>query len=335
MSWSVPRVSPTSVAALLTFAVVLWSLQFMSEQMRFSSTVREARVKFIPYPHRFLGAGSDATCTWSTRSVADAHSLLKNNRPPDIIQRAACAEGVCLPQNHTLHLFSSSEAIECLSPVLQGRDVSLVVSGDSYNIQLFIGLADILLARPSNEELVKYVQRREVLNETLQALQTRHQLDPSFPRVSFVCEYECYGSLMVPFRDHCSWCLNSYTAESRNVAAVVGTYSHIRKHFNQSLEDTVEEMTRFLRMADRVTYNSNPSLQVAKVPKQFRTRHGDVFYQRLLPILAPINMSQPFLDFYQLTRACFMPNCSYDGGHRARYVNRWKAQLLLNTICEV
>ena len=29
-----------------------------------------------------------------------------------------------------------------------------------------------------------------------------------------------------------------------------------------------------------------------------------------------------------------MENCSYDGGHRSRYVNRWKAQLLLNTLCE-
>lgn len=58
-------------------------------------------------------------------------------------------------------------------------------------------------------------------------------------------------------------------------------------------------------------------------------------YLGLLPIMAPHNSSRPFIDFFQLTRSCFMDNCSVDGGHVTRFVNRWKAQLLLNTICEV
>ena len=35
-----------------------------------------------------------------------------------------------------------------------------------------------------------------------------------------------------------------------------------------------------------------------------------------------------------LLQSCYMENCSSDGGHRARFVNRWKAQLLLNLLCE-
>jgi len=40
-----------------------------------------------------------------------------------------------------------------------------------------------------------------------------------------------------------------------------------------------------------------------------------------------------FLDVFQLTGTCYMSSCSVDAAHRTRFVNRWKAQLLLNMIC--
>ena len=55
---------------------------------------------------------------------------------------------------------------------------------------------------------------------------------------------------------------------------------------------------------------------------------------KLIQNVAPTNPDHPYLDVFQLTNSCNMENCSYDGGHRSRYVNRWKAQLLLNTLCE-
>ena len=42
----------------------------------------------------------------------------------------------------------------------------------------------------------------------------------------------------------------------------------------------------------------------------------------------------PFLDFFELTRACMWDNCTSDGGHRSRFVNRMKAQMLVNMLCE-
>ena len=79
-----------------------------------------------------------------------------------------------------------------------------------------------------------------------------------------------------------------------------------------------------------------PSYQTEKVPDKFRDSHVGLgqIYDELLPTLAPLNPKQPFLDVFQLTDSCNAANCSYDGGHRSRFVNRFKAQLLLNTLCE-
>ena len=42
-----------------------------------------------------------------------------------------------------------------------------------------------------------------------------------------------------------------------------------------------------------------------------------------------------YIQKIELTRSCTMKNCSFDGGHSTHFVERWKAQLLLNTLCEV
>lgn len=41
----------------------------------------------------------------------------------------------------------------------------------------------------------------------------------------------------------------------------------------------------------------------------------------------------PVVDMQQLTGACTWADCSSDGNHRARFVNRMKAQLYLNMLC--
>jgi hypothetical protein len=56
-------------------------------------------------------------------------------------------------------LFSTEEAKACLSKV------TLLVAGDSYNRQLFIGLSDIILGNPSNDELRSGARRNAVLAE--------------------------------------------------------------------------------------------------------------------------------------------------------------------------
>ena len=228
-------------------------------------------------------------------------------------------------------IFSSNEAKECLSLK------RIIISGDSYNRQLFIGLADVLLS--------KYIKNgTEILNSTIRnkateianaVLEKRHKTDPTFPHVQFGCNQECYGNPL-PFSDACSKCINEYTKDD-NAVAVVGAGIHLTK--NKALREgrsTVEEMNKFLDQAKKVIWVSMPSYQLGKVPGKFREHHvghGRI-YDEMLPTLAPLNPKQPFLDVFQLTDSCIAANCSYDGGHRSRFVNRFKAQLLLNTLCE-
>ena len=98
---------------------------------------------------------------------------------------------------------------------------------------------------------------------------------------------------------------------------------------------TALEITKFLRRErKRMIYVSPPSFGHSEDYKDQKTRMGRL-YLNLLPHVAPRRPDQPFLDVYELTRSCHMENCSYDGGHRSRYVNRWKAQMLLNQLCQV
>ena len=103
-----------------------------------------------------------------------------------------------------------------------------------------------------------------------------------------------------------------------------------------SISGTIGEIKKFLDLVKRTVWVSNISYQVEKVPTKYREKMGKHVpaYKALLENVAPNNSSHPFLDVWQMTHSCNMANCSYDGGHRSRYVNRWKAQLLLNTICE-
>jgi hypothetical protein len=278
---------------------------------------------------------------WTTRSLDDLPSSFE----PDVIQSAAFSEGICVPEETRfakLHVFSAIEARACLSPTMQNAsNISVVIAGDSYNMQLFIGLADILLAitRTSNVQIVRGYQRKAVLEETKNALQGRRRADPSFPRsnVKFVCDRACYGD-RIRFWETCSECINAFTEKNEHVAAVVGAGIHIMQHVGKN---AFSEILNLLLKANRIIFNSMPSYQTEKIPPMYRnaSHHTDKnhFYESTLSLIRSQNETgqQPFIDFYQLTRSCFMENCSYDGGHRSRYVNRWKAQLLLNTICSV
>ena len=85
---------------------------------------------------------------------------------------------------------------------------------------------------------------------------------------------------------------------------------------------------KFLSLSTRTIFMSTPSSD----PTNSSRRDG--LYESLLPNLAPRNPQHPFLDVHQLTRSCVMKNCSFDGGYGSRYIDRWKVQLLLNTLCE-
>jgi hypothetical protein len=305
------------------------------------------------------------------------------NAPLDVIQTAAIREGICVPNAKSptssatsavqawdnLHVFSAMEARRCLA-YAPSRDRSrrrrLLITGDSYTRQLFIGIHDIVMAQPSNEEILDGSQRRrmtldireKLVQRFVESTNPKKGSSPStFPEIDFVCFDECYGSNMTrSFALACSSCLKKlrYIKKvkgkiSRKLNAVenvivVGVGIHLVNAFSRNAGKAREELELFMNKTSSlpIVLVSMPSFDKKKVPLEHRhaadrlsaaSRGPRPMYEGFLEMAARHEV--PVLDFFQLTRSCVAKNCSYDGGHRSRYVNRWKAQLLLNLLCEV
>jgi hypothetical protein len=284
-----------------------------------SAIHRQRRAVFIPFPHNTLGVGTDMECKWETL-ITPPNTNNNITTKYDSTQLSAFAEGVCIPPNinTSIHVFSSNEARTCL------QSKKVIISGDSYMKQLFIGLADILLGKKvhGNKEIIGAENRSHIVATTNYWLTRRYERSStnfSFPKVEYTCEESCYGRYLAPFSKHCSTCINALTAgNNNNTIAVVGAGVHPKA--------SIDEIKRFLTLVQKTIFVPMPYLGDNK------SRN---YYNAVLPYVAPRQPDHPFLDVYQLTSSCTMANCSYDGGHRSRYVNRWKAQLLLNTVCKI
>jgi len=312
-----------------------------------------AVIRYVPYPHNQLPFGNEGRCDWSTGRASLFTSLLGNPDDdgeeeihPDPIQQAAIRQGVCLPENTTgLHIFSTAEAIECLSKSGKNGSMTVTISGDSYTMQLFVGLGDILLANPSDDEITNATYRERLRKETNLLLQKRHNTDHSFPNVQFVCidKWECYGEKIVS--GECAKCLNSYKkgkTENDTVVQVLGVGVHLIRYYTElgktrpeAYKLVVQSFERLFETARPDVLVSMPSYEIEKVPAMYR----DAPHNKASGVYGGTQdlvqkKGYPFLDVYQLTLACSRDDCSYDGGHRSRYVNRWKAQLLLNALCK-
>jgi hypothetical protein len=303
-----------------------------------SPPLRQRSVRFIPYPHKTLGSGTFMQCQWETRPVENASS--ETSIPfLDFTQRNAYTQGICIPPtlNSTLHIFSSAEAIECLSSGVQNRDIKLMLSGDSYMKQLYIGLADILLSTHISDdvEIKGAVQRNEVLEIAQHEMErrSRETRNSSFPFVQYGAQ--CYG--LQPLNEPCLKSINELGGNSTtDYVWIIGTGVHIYRRKNQ-VNATVQEINNFLNKntTNRTIFVSPPYYFPDPAFTDQLVQDQAELYRNLLPNLAPENPAHPLIDVYELTRSCVWENCSYDRAHRSRFVNRWKAQLLLNTLCEV
>ena len=318
------------------------------------------QVRFVPFPHRDLYHGNAAHCEW--KSLPATHgsdpvvssmiigvqqestsSELRKQHPfhLDPMQSGALRQTICAPTNQTLlkkiHLFSTEQAKECFVK----NNVTVGIAGDSYNKQLFIGLADILLGKQSNYLLKDSVTRNRVLRESQEELSRA-----GIYYAQFICNVECYGDEELEI---CGRCIekfrravnDNYTEVERpqhlqrHAVPVIGTGIHVYNRMNRSLSATIHEYEVFCDGTPNIIFNSPPAYMLSKVPLQYQDRHEKAsgYYWDFLPLISKYQIR--YLDFYFLTRSCTFDNCTIDGGHRTRFVNRWKAQLLLNTICEL
>lgn len=323
-----------------TFRDGLMSVAQNENRITSNQRLQQRSIRFIPYPYKTLGSGSSLQCQWETRPLPNSNT--SNVAYLDFTQQNAYTQGICIPPtlNGTLHIFSSEEAIECLSSQVQNRNIKLMISGDSYMKQLTIGLADILLSKHirDDKELLAAGPRDEVLSVAHGEMEKRRneEVNPTFPFVRYVGQ-QCYGN--TPLSTICTDMIDQLGGDnSTEYVWIIGTAVHIYlRHVNATnpVRATIDEISNYLDTTKRILYVSPPFYYPDQRFTDQLVRDQAEIYTGLLPNRAPENAAHPFLDVYELTRSCQWENCSYDRAHRSRFVNRWKAQLLLNTLCEV
>jgi len=172
------------------------------------------------------------------------------------------------------------------------------------------------------------------------------------------CGKDCDGRYHRAFVEPCASCIERFRsnmqAKNRTVVHAVGTAMHIFKKFGNNATATVDKLGELAAATSRnpIVMVSGNQWQGSKSPPQYREgnlQSESVYWKTVARLKRQLTSNNTdgddrqmdplsaenlrYLDVYQLTATCYMDNCSFDGGHRSRYVNRWKAQLLLNTLC--
>lgn len=274
--------------------------------------------RFVPHPHRsWAQKFLPWTCTW--RTVFDVNGT-------DAITSALLREGHCSHDvdSFPVHLLSTSQARACVA------NRTILLSGDSYTKQLFVGLADILAGVANTTEIHNSAERDQALAHA------SAQMGQIGLNVRFVCSgpNKCYGggvSLSL-----CSQCSSALPADVR----AIGTTVHL---LAQGLAATEASIAAVSQSVQNLLWISGPAYNQQLIPFPYNGTMplGDtqrVYADTLGPsgLLLQAHKSVSFLDVMSMTRACYAQwkNCSADGGHNSRFVERMKATLLLNILCE-
>ena len=230
--------------------------------------IPQRRIRFIPYPHKTLGSGASMKCQWETRH---SHTNASTTTLLDFTQRNAYTEGICIPPTlkDTLHIFSSEEAVVCLSSKAQNRDIRVILSGDSYMKQLFIGLADILMSKHMSKgtEIKDRTQRSGVVSNTQHWMKKRRENNAIFPFVQYRCENECYGKTTM---DVCSQCITKFSGNNTrgDDVWVIGVGIHIYKRLKKQVDEAVQHIQHFLdteAQHNRTIYVSPPIISIGMI----------------------------------------------------------------------
>lgn len=206
--------------------------------------------------------------------------------------------------------------------------------------QLTIGLADILLSKHicDDKEMVAAGPRDEVLSVAHREMGRRRseEENSTFPFVKYVGK-QCYGT--TPLNTTCTDMIDQLGGDnSTDYVWIIGSAVHIYARLVNAttpVRATIHEISNFLDTTKQILFVSPPFYYPDERFTDQLVQDQAEIYRGLLPNVAPENAAHPFLDVYELTRSCQWENCSYDRAHRSRFVNRWKAQLLLNTLCEI
>ena len=296
-------------------------------------------LQFIRWPHRCVFDGYLNDGTWVTNDndgILNA-MLYQSSKSPDIIQNSSLSEGIFLVQsNHSnsnnFHLFSAKEAQTCL------WKRSVLIAGDSYMKQLYIGLADILLGDPSNNEIHGGAQRGVVAELIRKRLSSTFGSNMDIRFIFSSCYLKDLSCFKVAIKSNKSFLKK---ADALVINCLIH-HAEVHKHENETMGINYMQQLRNLfhdMISDRipVTWATGPSYENSKVPLKYvnSTKHRSTIELNALTMTLAKEYNIPLLDFYTITGKCWWNNCTADGGHRSRFVNRMKAQMLLNNLCSI
>jgi hypothetical protein len=111
----------------------------------------------------------------------------------DRIQSQALKDGIFVPikkKKECFHIYSTTEARRCL------YHKTIYISGDSYMLQMYFGMADILLGDPSNFEIHSQSVRQQVYRNISQRLKYIKDI-----KVEFII-MDCLHYDLKCFKDH-------------------------------------------------------------------------------------------------------------------------------------
>lgn len=277
------------------------------------------KVRFVPYPHKSLFDGCLFEGIWIAGDISRMKPYLNQDFDDlDLIQRQAVEDGVYFPARgfKKFHLFSSDEAQQCLT----GKRIFFI--GDSYLTQMFIGLGEILLATPSNVEISDGRERLKILQHTEKELKKQMGSKSEMLQLYFNChllDFSCFRGQML---DDETW---------KNADALIASIAIHYKALHSTEKNMVDNYSKDLRDFMRIE-----DLHMSWVP-------GVAYHKSLNSTAVQITYKAwtvakeehvPFIDIFTMTDNCTWSNCSADGGHKSRFVNRMKAQMLLNNLCE-
>ena len=327
-----PRPSVSFCCRLLLLVILL--LQLLGKL--------SARFEFADYPHLQVFDGrlrSSNTLTWITQRAdvnvpaGGADSLTGQ---PDVVQRVACREGVVRVKQQSLHLFSTNEARACLA----NRTIAVV--GDSYMRIFYIAIADILIGHPGDNEGTSREGRlflHSDRSKRLQELRAQGAVSTSLLWLFDACYYESLGCLLreldaVPAR-------NLFRQQPVH-ALFLNSLTHSLPAVHGSTTAYNAQLSALFRLARRdlglnLTWVAAPHVSVKSAPSRFQNVTAWLLGPMATSHIEAAKMARangaPFFDFRTISGACTWSNCTADGQHRARFVMRMAAQMLLANLC--
>jgi hypothetical protein len=267
---------------------------------------KKSDIVFSPWPHRRIIDGYLEDGEWITGGIPALST----------IQRFAFNDGYFVPRNNItstnpvrIHIFSSRESRACL------KDRRLILAGDSYMKQMYIGLAEILLDSPSNEEIRDSRQRKATLKEMQSAVVRLSKRRPDLNlSVTFGYEDCSYSDLR---------CLISKLETDESAATADSIVANVLVHHmnkkenkdDKQAEKYIQQLKTLmttnvgmnselkLKSQLKLTWATGPAYNLVKVPEEYKEatlqRPTDAANLKALELGRALGV--PTLDFFTLT----------------------------------